>query len=113
MVTWNIIKYNVLGEGGGPELYGTEPWTFYFRNLTLNFNIWFILALLCLPLFLVQKITMPSTQGFQSGLRAIIFMSPFYLWIAIFTLQPHKEERFMYPASPSSRTGWSCRRCSG
>lgn len=27
-------------------------------------------------------------------------MSPFYLWQAIFTIQPHKEERFMYPAYP-------------
>ena len=25
---------------------------------------------------------------------------PFYLWFGIFTLQPHKEERFMYPAYP-------------
>jgi alpha-1,2-mannosyltransferase len=28
-------------------------------------------------------------------------MSPFYLWLAIFSLQPHKEERFMYPAYPA------------
>lgn len=27
-------------------------------------------------------------------------MAPFYMWLAIFTLQPHKEERFMYPAYP-------------
>jgi alpha-1,2-mannosyltransferase len=26
---------------------------------------------------------------------------PFYLWFAIFTAQPHKEERFMYPAYPA------------
>lgn len=25
---------------------------------------------------------------------------PFYIWLAIFSLQPHKEERFMYPAYP-------------
>lgn len=56
--------------------------------------------MLSLPLFLVQKLVTPSGHGFQSGLRATIFMAPFYLWLAIFTLQPHKEERFMYPAYP-------------
>lgn len=25
---------------------------------------------------------------------------PFYMWLAIFSAQPHKEERFMYPAYP-------------
>jgi alpha-1,2-mannosyltransferase len=28
-------------------------------------------------------------------------MSPFYLWLAIFSFQPHKEERFMYPVYPA------------
>ncbi|KDN70769.1 putative Alg9-like mannosyltransferase [Colletotrichum sublineola] len=100
VAAWNIVKYNIFSETGGPELYGTEPWSFYFRNLALNFNIWFVLALLCLPLFLLQKIVSPSGQGFHTGLRALVFISPFYLWLGIFTLQPHKEERFMYPAYP-------------
>lgn len=99
-MSWNIVKYNIFSSTGGPNLYGTEPWTFYFKNLALNFNIWFILALLALPLFLAQKLFSPSGQGFQSGLRTVVFMSPFYMWFAIFTLQPHKEERFMYPAYP-------------
>lgn len=30
------------------------------------------------------------------GLKLI----PFYIWFAIFTLQPHKEERFLYVAYP-------------
>ncbi|TQN67047.1 Alpha-1,2-mannosyltransferase alg9, partial [Colletotrichum shisoi] len=100
VAAWNIVKYNIFSETGGPELYGTEPWSFYFRNLALNFNIWFVLALLCLPLFLLQKIVSPSGHGFQTGLRALVFISPFYIWLGIFTLQPHKEERFMYPAYP-------------
>lgn len=100
VVTWNIIKYNIFSSTGGPELYGTEPWTFYFKNLTLNFNIWFILALLAMPLFLLQKLISPSGQGFQTGLRTLVFVTPFYMWLAIFTAQPHKEERFMYPAYP-------------
>ena len=37
---WNILKYNVFG-GAGPNLYGTEPFSFYFYNGFVNFNfIW-------------------------------------------------------------------------
>jgi alpha-1,2-mannosyltransferase len=100
IVTWNIINYNIFSSTGGPELYGTEPWHFYLKNLTLNFNVWFILAMLALPLFLIQKVLAPSNQGFHSGLRTLVFVSPFYMWLGIFTAQPHKEERFMYPAYP-------------
>ncbi|KAJ4327809.1 mannosyltransferase [Fusarium piperis] len=100
VVTWNIVKYNIFSSSSGPELYGTEPWTFYFKNLVLNFNIWFILALAALPLFILQKIISPSAQGFQSGLRTVVFLAPFYMWLGIFSSQPHKEERFMYPAYP-------------
>jgi alpha-1,2-mannosyltransferase len=100
-VSWNIVKYNIFSSTGGPDLYGTEPWDFYFRNLALNFNVWFVLALLSMPLFFLQKIFMRSpTETFQSGLRTLVFLSPFYMWLAIFSLQPHKEERFMYPAYP-------------
>ena len=101
-MSWNIIKYNIFSKTGGPDLYGTEPWTFYFKNLLLNFNIWFILALLSLPLILLQKLFSRRKAGesFQSGLRTLVFLSPFYMWLGIFTLQPHKEERFMYPAYP-------------
>lgn len=100
IVSWNIVKYNIFSSTGGPDLYGTEPWTFYFRNLLLNFNLWFVLALLALPLFLLQKILSRAGTSFQSGLRTVVFLTPFYMWLAIFTLQPHKEERFMYPAYP-------------
>jgi len=100
VVSWNIVKYNIFSKTGGPDLYGTEPWDFYFKNLALNFNAWFALALLSLPLFLLQKLFTRTTETFQSGLRTVVFLSPFYMWLAIFSLQPHKEERFMYPAYP-------------
>lgn len=100
IVSWNIVKYNIFSSTGGPDLYGTEPWTFYFRNLAINFNIWFILALLSLPFFLLQKALNAKQHSFQSGLLTIVFLTPFYMWLGIFTLQPHKEERFMYPAYP-------------
>ena len=100
VVPWNIVKYNIFSSSDGPNLYGTESWTFYFKNLAINFNMWFLLALLVLPLFLFQKTLAPSKIGFSSGLRTFVFITPFYMWLAIFTLQPHKEERFMYPAYP-------------
>ncbi|KAG8141607.1 hypothetical protein E2320_007207, partial [Naja naja] len=43
----NIILYNVFTPHG-PDLY--EPWSFYFINGFLNFNVAFVLALLALPL---------------------------------------------------------------
>ncbi|KAI8960816.1 glycosyltransferase family 22 protein [Daldinia sp. FL1419] len=100
IASWNIVWYNIFSSTGGPDLYGTEPWTFYFRNLTINFNIWFILALLSLPLFLLQKIVSSKQHGFQTGMRTVVFLSPFYMWLGIFSMQPHKEERFMYPMYP-------------
>ncbi|KAI0387377.1 glycosyltransferase family 22 protein [Hypomontagnella monticulosa] len=100
VVSWNIVKYNIFSSTGGPNLYGTEPWTFYFRNLAINFNIWFVFALLSLPLFLLQKAISTKQHGFQYGMRTIVFLSPFYMWLGIFSIQPHKEERFMYPMYP-------------
>ncbi|KAI0888739.1 glycosyltransferase family 22 protein [Annulohypoxylon maeteangense] len=100
VVSWNIVRYNIFSSTGGPNLYGTEPWTFYFRNLAINFNMWFVLALLSLPLFLIQKAFSTKQHGFQSGIRTVVFLSPFYMWLGIFTIQPHKEERFMYPVYP-------------
>lgn len=102
LIPLNIVLYNVFaGEGRGPNIYGTEPWHFYFRNLLLNFNIWFILSLLAIPLFGLMKLLKRDRQSPTTGLRTVIFMSPFYLWLLIFSIQPHKEERFMYPAYPA------------
>ncbi|KAK1775222.1 Alg9-like mannosyltransferase family-domain-containing protein [Copromyces sp. CBS 386.78] len=100
IASWNIVKYNIFSKTGGPELYGTEPWDFYFKNLALNFNIWFVLALFSLPILLLQKLLSKSAETFQTGFRTVVFLTPFYMWLAIFSLQPHKEERFMYPAYP-------------
>lgn len=72
---------------------------FYARNLLINFNIWFLLALVSLPLVLVAR---TASGGFTSTVlrQRLLTVAPFYLWFAIFSLQPHKEERFMYPAYP-------------
>ncbi|KAF2760102.1 hypothetical protein EJ05DRAFT_492029 [Pseudovirgaria hyperparasitica] len=102
IVPWNIVDYNVLSnQEKGPNIYGTEPWHFYGRNLLINFNVWFVFALLSCPLLLWQHLTRRQKISNMTILRAFVFVSPFYLWLGIFTLQPHKEERFMYPVYPA------------
>lgn len=100
LVPFNIVWYNVFG-GKGPDLYGTEPWHFYLRNLFLNFHFWLILGLLAMPLLVLQQFWKGKVTTKANYIRGIIFLAPFYIWLAIFTLQPHKEERFMYPAYPA------------
>jgi alpha-1,2-mannosyltransferase len=101
-VPLNIVLYNVFSGGSrGPDIYGVEPWHFYVRNLALNFNIWFLLALAAFPLLLLQHVVIQKAVSKQTLLRSVVFVSPFYLWLAIFTAQPHKEERFMYPIYPA------------
>ncbi|KAF2457653.1 Alg9-like mannosyltransferase family-domain-containing protein [Lineolata rhizophorae] len=106
-VPLNIVLYNVLSSSSsrGPDIYGVEPWHFYLRNLALNFNAWFLLALLSFPLLVLhhlfrERARRGGSAGAQTFLRTLVFITPFYVWLAIFTLQPHKEERFMYPAYP-------------
>lgn len=101
IVPWNIVAYNIFGgEGRGPEIFGTEPWTFYIRNLLLNFNIWFVLAVLAAPLLVLQAVLRSHATNTQTVLRTVTLLTPFYMWLGIFIVQPHKEERFMYPAYP-------------
>jgi alpha-1,2-mannosyltransferase len=101
-VPLNIVLYNVFSGGSrGPDIYGVEPWHFYMRNLALNFNIWFFLALAAPAIILVQYYFARTPISWHTLLRSMFNVSPFYLWLAIFTIQPHKEERFMYPAYPA------------
>ncbi|KAL4876260.1 hypothetical protein BJY04DRAFT_231730 [Aspergillus karnatakaensis] len=101
IVPWNIVAYNVFGgEGRGPDIFGTEPWTFYVRNLLLNFNVWLVFAVAAAPLLVLQAIFRPQATNKETLFRTVTLLSPFYMWFGIFTLQPHKEERFMYPAYP-------------
>ncbi|EXJ57264.1 alpha-1,2-mannosyltransferase [Cladophialophora yegresii CBS 114405] len=101
VVPWRIVAYNIFGgKDRGPDIFGTEPWHYYIRNLLLNFNIWFVLAAISAPLYLFQAIILRQHTTKQSILRTLTFLSPFYLWLGVFTLQPHKEERFMFPAYP-------------
>ena len=50
VAVWNLIYYNVFDPNHtGSQLFGVEPWTYYFINGFLNFNFLFFLSLLSLP----------------------------------------------------------------
>ncbi|XP_050216377.1 dol-P-Man:Man(6)GlcNAc(2)-PP-Dol alpha-1,2-mannosyltransferase [Mercurialis annua] len=87
----NLLLYNVAG-GGESHLYGVEGQLFYFRNAFNNFNFCFVLALLFLGIFPIAK------RKYAPDL--LIVVSPLYIWLAFMSLQPHKEERFLYPIYP-------------
>lgn len=99
----NIVLYNVFSSNG-PELYGTEPFYYYIVNLFLNFNfVTFILAVYFIYLtyqgvvFIYAKLFRKRRLRETLGLKEVFTMLSMYLWVLNFTLQPHKEERFMYP----------------
>lgn len=101
VVPWRIVMYNIFsGSSRGPDIFGTEPWHFYFRNLSLNFNLWFLLAAAAGPLVGAELLLRNRTSAKRTSIRSLVFVSPFYLWLTIFSVQPHKEERFMYPIYP-------------
>lgn len=111
-VPWNIVNYNVFhsnsnGDYKGPNIFGTEPWYFYILNGFLNFNVVFILALISGSVLLitafVDRHRIPGST-WKEAIWPYVLMSfkltPFYLWFLIFTLQAHKEERFLYVSYP-------------
>ena len=107
MTPWNLIKYNVFDSGKGSTLYGTEPWYFYLFNLLLNFNIALPLALISLPALFITQIVEYKRLGPKPGPEEsspytlmTMRLAPLYLWVGFMSLQPHKEERFMYPIYP-------------
>ncbi|KAJ3354464.1 mannosyltransferase [Entophlyctis luteolus] len=96
VVPVNIVLYNVFsGEGQGPDIFGTEPWNFYLINGFLNFNIAFIAALLSFPILIISRSSLPQPTALVS-----LNLMPVYLWLAIFSAQPHKEERFLFVIYP-------------
>lgn len=92
----NIVLYNVF-TSHGPNLYGTEPWSFYFINGFLNYNIIWVLALVAPILLVIVYYVVPAKSTPTLYLPYYLSMSPLYIWLIVFILQPHKEERFLYP----------------
>ncbi|ROL48756.1 Alpha-1,2-mannosyltransferase ALG9 [Anabarilius grahami] len=95
----NIILYNVFTPHG-PDLYGTEPWHYYFVNGFLNFNIVFVLALFSLPLTALMEALLQRFNVHNLGRPYWLTLSPMYLWMLVFFTRPHKEERFLFPIYP-------------
>ena len=89
----NIFRYNA--QGGGDELYGIEPSSFYFKNLSLNFNYLALLALLFLP---VSALLRFCRRPLPTSL--VVLIAPLYLWLSVVVPRPHKEERFLFPIYP-------------
>ncbi|KAK0412725.1 hypothetical protein QR680_006370 [Steinernema hermaphroditum] len=100
----NIVLYNVFSSHG-PDLYGVEPWTYYVKNLLLNWNLLVLLAPLALPLSaLVYVRVFPrrefSLRYWRRFLPVVFITASACLWLLIFFKQPHKEERFLFPIYP-------------
>lgn len=89
---WNILMYNT--KAGGDELYGVEPWTYYIKNLLLNFNYVIMGVTGALPLFVLQNRQDVETKPL------LILLLPMYLWLLVVAPRPHKEERFLFPIYP-------------
>eukprot|EP00928_Gymnodinium_smaydae_P083339 TRINITY_DN66573_c0_g1_i1.p1 TRINITY_DN66573_c0_g1~~TRINITY_DN66573_c0_g1_i1.p1 ORF type:complete len:591 (-),score=90.40 TRINITY_DN66573_c0_g1_i1:56-1828(-) len=102
---FEIFRYNVLDRGrtGGSELYGVEPWHFYFVNGLLNLNL-ALLASLVFPCVAVLRYVC-SGHKLSSSIRsqplwALLYSAAAFVWFSFFSLIPHKEERFLAPAYP-------------
>uniref|UniRef100_A0A2P2I866 Mannosyltransferase n=1 Tax=Hirondellea gigas TaxID=1518452 RepID=A0A2P2I866_9CRUS len=93
----NLLLYNLF-TSHGPNLYGTEPWTYYFVNGFLNFNVAFLLALAALPIYVASRAITGATRSAYFPVSLVL--SPLYLWLLVFVVQPHKEERFLFPVYP-------------
>ncbi|KAI2495487.1 Alg9-like mannosyltransferase family [Fragilaria crotonensis] len=97
----NIFRYNA--QSGGDELYGIEPASFYFKNLSLNFNYAALLSILFLPASALLRL---CRRPLPTSL--IVLIAPLYLWLAIVVPRPHKEERlsqFIHPGNCICRCG--------
>lgn len=95
----NIIKYNVF-TSHGPDLYGTEPASYYLLNGLLNFNLAFPAALLVIPAQLLLATLLRRETPADTRNTHILSQCGLYLWLGVFWSQPHKEERFLFPAYP-------------
>lgn len=114
----NIILYNTgFAQGGGGAgksiLFGVESWTFYIRNLLLNFNVFLLLG--CVGLLVMSYDVFRAGDNVASLLpmvdtekrgcarvteSTLLLGSPIVLWGGLMSFLPHKEERFLTPIYP-------------
>lgn len=81
IAVWNIAMYNSNfagddnDDGAGQQLYGTEPWTYYFVNLFLNFGVAFGLAVAHFALALISgagMVVFGALRGWPTYTRALL-----------------------------------------
>ena len=122
---WNFVRYNVVG-GGDSALYGIEPPSYYLRNGLNQLGPLLPLAL-ALPALAAAAggaslcTAVPAAPGARRGAgtvprgalaRLLLAVSPAYVWLALITALPHKEERFLYVVYPLVRLALGSRACS-
>uniref|UniRef100_A0A182TA52 Mannosyltransferase n=1 Tax=Anopheles maculatus TaxID=74869 RepID=A0A182TA52_9DIPT len=96
----NIIHYNVF-TSHGPDLYGVEPVMFYAKNLFLNHNITLVIGgSYPLVVATAAALGVRNNKNRLSPMQGLWLMSPLYIWLLVFVMQPHKEERFLFPIYP-------------
>lgn len=112
IIMYNIFSVSTLSKGSLSQLYGTEPVLYYLKNYLLNHNISFCaavivaflssVAFICSLLFSLNTKFLCSRSEKLSCFPQLCFLSSstLLLWNAVFFLQPHKEERFLFPCYP-------------
>uniref|UniRef100_A0A1I8NY71 Mannosyltransferase n=1 Tax=Stomoxys calcitrans TaxID=35570 RepID=A0A1I8NY71_STOCA len=95
----NIVLYNVF-TNHGPNIFGTEPLSYYLVNGYLNFNIVWLLSLITPIMLIIDYFVVPAKSSSTLNFPRYITLAPFYLWLLVFFAQPHKEERFLFPVYP-------------
>ncbi|PVV02128.1 hypothetical protein BB560_003425, partial [Smittium megazygosporum] len=112
------VNYQLIG----PNLYGTEHWSYYFVNSVINWNLIFVFACAAIPLLAFHYILLKSSvlkvkskQKSKLNNSDVVHTSsnlvqnyfliftrllPPYLLFFVLSTQPHKEERFLYPIYP-------------
>ncbi|EEH45411.2 dolichyl-P-Man:Man(7)GlcNAc(2)-PP-dolichol alpha-1,6-mannosyltransferase [Paracoccidioides brasiliensis Pb18] len=85
----SAFKYNVLS--GQASAWGTSPWHFYFTNALPRL----LLNPLTYTLFIPFSILQPSTRH-----TSISLLFPPLTYILLYSLQPHKEWRFILYSIP-------------
>jgi len=112
-----LVLYNVFpNKDRGPEVFGTEPWSYYIKNSNLNFPLLFAFAVWYAAVQLLHVLRLLGKRtGFASSadwrlckVEALVF-GAFLSWLAVFSAQAHKEERFLYPIYPL--VCWGAARC--
>ena len=84
------FKFNVVS--GQASAWGTQPWHFYFSNAIPRLLLNPATYLLGTPLALIQ----PATRTAAASL-----LVPSLAFVALFSIQPHKEWRFILYAVPA------------